>query len=92
MNDLTVLQHHPKAVSAEVGGEIIFLHEGEGVYFSLDGVGASLWKALETPRTFGDLIQALLNEYEVEEAVLREDLSALVMELTGKGLLGLDLQ
>jgi hypothetical protein len=87
MNDSTVLQRNPQAVSAEVGGEIIFLHEGDGVYYSLDGVGAFIWKTLENPRTLGELVQAVVDEYDVGETEAREDLAALATELAARGLL-----
>ncbi len=87
MDDLTFLRRNTKAVSAEVGDEVIFLHEEEGVYFSLDGVGAFVWRSLVAPRTFGDLVQMVLSEYAVEESDLREDLSQLVEKLAEKGLL-----
>jgi hypothetical protein len=87
MNDSTVLQRNPQAVSAEVGEEIIFLHEGDGVYYSLDGVGAFVWKNLEIPRTLGDLVRAVGDAYDVGEAEAREDLAALAIELAARGLL-----
>lgn len=87
MNDSTVLQRNSQAISAEVGGEIIFLHESDGVYYSLDEVGAFVWKTLETPRTLGELVQAVGDEYDVDEAEAREDLTALAIELTARALL-----
>jgi hypothetical protein len=87
MNDSTILLRNPQAVSAEVGGEIIFLHEGDGVYYSLDGVGAFVWKNLENPRTLGDLVRAVGDAYDVGEAEAREDLAALAIELAARGLL-----
>ena len=87
MNDSTILQRNPQAVSAEVGEEIIFLHEGDGVYYSLDGVGAFVWKALENPRTLAELVQAVGDAYDVGAAEAREDLAALATELAARGLL-----
>lgn len=87
MNNSTVLQRNLQAVSAEVGQEIIFLHEGDGVYYSLDGVGAFVWKTLERPRTLGELVQAVVDEYDVNEAEAGEDLAVLATELTTRGLL-----
>jgi hypothetical protein len=92
MNDAVKLQRSAQAVTAEVGEEIIFLHEGEGVYFSLDGVGAFVWKNLEAPRTYRELVDLVLEEYDVEEELLRADLTALMAEMVAKGLLLLDPQ
>ncbi len=90
MDDMTILKTNPSANCAIVGEEVIFLHEGEGAYFSLDGVGAFVWQALETPRQFGELVQMVMGDYEVEESVLREDLAKLASSLVAKDLLILE--
>jgi hypothetical protein len=87
MNDQTVFERHQKAAFAVVGDEVIFLHEDEGAYFSLDGVGAFIWHSLETPRTFGELVLMVMNEYDVEEPQLREDLTSLFTSLVDMDLL-----
>jgi hypothetical protein len=89
MHDTTVWKRSTRAVTAEVGDEVIFLHEGEGVYYSLDGVGAVVWKALETPRKFGEIVGLILEEFDVEEEALRQDLVSLASSLTEKGLMDL---
>jgi hypothetical protein len=89
MKDTTVWKRSNNAVTAEVGDEVIFLHEGEGVYYSLDGVGAVVWKTLESPLQFGDLVTMILGEYEVEEVQLRQDLINLASSLTEKELVEL---
>lgn len=90
MNDATVVRRNSQAVSAEVGDEIVFLHEGDNVYYSLDGVGAFVWRSLESPRTVKELVGLVLDEYEVTEDQFRNDLAALATELSGKGLLEID--
>lgn len=92
MKDTMVLKRNPQAISAEVDDAIIFLHEGDGAYYSLDGVGAFVWKSLVTPLTFGDLLQQVLSEYEVSETESRQDLEDLAADLAAKGILSFDPQ
>jgi hypothetical protein len=92
MNNMTVLQRSPNAAVAEVGEAIIFLHEGKGVYFSLEGVGASFWRQLSTPKPFGELVKCIQGEYEVAEEVLIKDLVTLISEMVDLGLLVQDPQ
>ena len=87
MNEIQTIQRTSTAIFAEVGDDIIFLHENDGVYYSLDGVGAYFWKALETPRSLVDLMALIQKEYDIEEAELRDDLNALIIDLKAKGLL-----
>jgi len=48
---------------------------------NLNEVGAFLWRQLESETTFEDVLAAMLQEYEVEEAVAKADLEKFVSEL-----------
>jgi hypothetical protein len=52
----------------------------------LNEVGARVWE-LADGRTFGEIIDALMNEYDVERTQLRLDAQAFLSELHGRGLL-----
>lgn len=52
----------------------------------LNEVGARLWE-LADGRTFGAIIDALVNEYDVERIRLQLDAVAFLSELHGRGLL-----
>ncbi len=61
-------KQHPELRLTEVEGEGVVLHLGTRRYFSVTESGLILLQALETPRTFDELVAALLEEYEVSEA------------------------
>jgi hypothetical protein len=86
MDYSVIWRRHSEAAAAEVGDEVVFLHEGEAVYYGLDGVGAFVWRQLKVPRAFGDLVQAVVSEYEVDEATCRRDLTELLEALQDKKL------
>ena len=52
----------------------------------LNEVGARIW-SLADGRTLGDILDVLVNEYEVERTQLRVDAEAFLSELEGRGLL-----
>lgn len=58
------------------------------VYFGLDPVGARVWQLLPpAARTLDELCAALRGEYpDVPDAVLREDVAALLAQLRDEGL------
>lgn len=86
MKDQTRLIRDPEAITADVGEDVVFLHEGEGQYYSLTEVGALVWKTLASPSTFGEVVAAVLAEYDATEAQVREDLDHLFAELEAKGI------
>ncbi len=70
-------------------GESVILNVNTGRYFGLDPVGSRMWDHLTGAGTIEDAVQALLAEYEVEEAKLRSELAALIGELTDNGLIAI---
>lgn len=85
-------RRHPDLRLTSLEGEGIVLHLGERRYFSVSETGLALLEALKQSRTFQELVEGLLAEYEVEHetaisttrAFLDQCLaSAVVMETRG---------
>jgi hypothetical protein len=60
-----------------------------GGYFGLDKVGARIWRLLAEGRSAGDILATLLAEYEVDEPRARQDLLALLNQLSKRDLIEL---
>ena len=65
---------------------MVLLDLDTGIYFGLDPVGTRMWNLLAEHRATEKVVEAMLGEYEVEEARLRGDLEDLVRKLAEKGL------
>ena len=77
----------------EVADSYIVVAVGDAVksfngVINLNETGALLWKALERGAEEKDLIDALLNEYEVERALAERDVKIFITKLTEAGLIG----
>ena len=73
-------------LEAEVGDELVALDPGKGSCFGFNSVAASVWRALEQPRSFDELSDRLLDEYEVDSDQCRAELSELLEQMTSSGL------
>lgn len=73
-------------VSCDLHGEAAVLNLKTGVYYGLDEVGASIWRMLAQPRRVDELVDAVLDEYEVGRDECQRDVVALVGELAVRGL------
>jgi hypothetical protein len=73
-------------VSTDLGDEVAILHIESGKYFALDPVGARVWELVADERTVHDILAALLDEFDVDEARCERDLTQLLLELEEKGL------
>lgn len=71
----------------EVDGEMVLLDMESENYFGLDEVGTSIWQAMQEKETLQEVLEVLLEQYEVETAVLERDLSDFVGKLFESGLI-----
>jgi hypothetical protein len=78
-------------VSCDLSGEVAILNLENGVYYGLNPLGARIWNLLQKPRTFADLRDALMGEYEVEATRLESDLHSLLAQLAEQGLIEITL-
>jgi hypothetical protein len=73
-------------LAREVSGEMVLLNLGNEQYYGLDRVGADIVTRL-TRTSRDEALAALCQDYEVDPAVLENDLERLVTELIAQGLL-----
>ena len=66
--------------------ESVILNLDSERYFGLDGVGTRMLSVLTTSPSIEAAYTALVEEYDVDRHVLREDLMSLVESLAEKGL------
>ena len=76
----------------EVADSYVVVAVGEAVksfngVINLNETGALLWKTLEKGAEEKDLVQALLNKYEVERELAENDVKLFIKKLTEAGLI-----
>ena len=68
-------------------GEVVILNMKDDVYYGLDQVGGRIWSLIQEPITFGEIIQILLEEFDVEYQQCTEDVLALLEDMLSKRLI-----
>lgn len=78
-------------VVRDVAGETIALPTGDNaklnMMISLNKTGAFLWRELEQEITEESLVEALLNEYNVDEVIARNSVKSFIQTLRASGFL-----
>ena len=79
-------------VLREIAGDYIIIPTGKTVLefnglITVNEVGVSLWKMLQEEVTIEDLVQGILEEYDVEEEVARDDIQEFLDTLIDGGVL-----
>ena len=76
-----------EVVAREVGGETVLLDLASGMYFGLDAVGARVWELLSgEAHSHGVLSDRIVDEYDAPRERIEADLTALLDDLTERGL------
>jgi hypothetical protein len=76
-----------RQLSTTLGDEVVILGLDDEVYYGLDGAGARVWTLLETPRSLTEIVDVLLQEFDVARERLTSDLRRLLETLNERGLL-----
>ena len=71
----------PDQVSSELAGESVILNLKTGLYFGLNEVGAKIWEQIQSPKTFQEICNAIIAEYEVSEEECKKDVEELLDEM-----------
>jgi hypothetical protein len=79
-------------VLREIAGDYIIIPTGKTVLefnglITVNEVGVSLWNMLQNEVTEDDLVKGILDEYDVEEEVAREDIREFINNLVAGGIL-----
>ena len=71
----------------ELAGEAVLLDLDSANYFGLNEVGTRVWQILVEHGSPEKAVEILLDEYEVDEEMLREDITMLVSGFLESGLM-----
>ena len=82
----TILKRKQDQLFSEIDGEVVMLSIENSEYYGMDKVGSRIWQLLENPVNFKELIEILLDEYEVTEEQCTEDTKTFIEQLMKKQL------
>lgn len=78
---------HDDVVATEVGGgEAVLLHLESNQYFALSETGFKLWEWLSEPAGKDELVQRLMEAWDVDQADARDHVQAFLEEMKANDL------
>ena len=80
-------QRNPDLIGASIDDELVMMSVDRGQYYGLGGVGPRIWELLEKPHTFDQLVDRVLEEFEVERAVCEKDMVGFLDQMEEFGLI-----
>lgn len=82
-----VIRRSIELMEAELDDEIVGLDLEQGTCFGFNATATTVWKQLEQPSTRSALLDALLQEYDVERPACEAELDLLLADLTERGMI-----
>ena len=83
-----VITPHPRIAARVIGEQALILDPRSDELQRLNPVGSFIWSCISGRQsTPGDIVQSIMHEFEVEEAIARQDLVAFLGKLEHRGLI-----
>jgi len=79
--------HHPDVRWRELGPRVVVLHQRRGTYYTLNELGAFLWKSVNGRTRLGLILEKIVERYEVDPDTARSDLLETLQDLVREGLI-----
>ncbi|HKP34746.1 MAG TPA: PqqD family protein [Sphingomicrobium sp.] len=83
---MTKYRRAVELLEAELGDELVALEPNAGECFGFNTVATSVWRQLAQPKSFAELRDALLEEYDVKPEQCTRELKELLDDLASRGL------
>jgi hypothetical protein len=83
----TFMVNNDKFISSGFGDEMMLMNLETGDYVGLNTVSADIWRQAEKQTTAQQIIDYLLQQYDVEETVCKIEVITVMQQMLEKGLL-----
>lgn len=83
----TTIVSNADAVSNDLDGEVIILNMKTGQYFGLDEIGKEIWNLVQSPRKPDEIIEHILETYDVDPDRCENDILRLLQAMANEGLI-----
>ena len=74
-------QRTENGLFSNLGGETVILNLATNEYYSLDEIATFIWEKLESSPTKNEVVEHVMNEYEVSKDQCEQDVTLLFNEL-----------
>jgi len=77
----TTISQIEEIVASDIDGETVMMSIENGEYYGLDDIGSRIWELIEKPVRVSDLIDTLLERFDVDRETCEKDVLKFLNEL-----------
>lgn len=85
----SILIRREDVPTTDIDGELGMMSIEKGKYFTLDEVGTRIWGILETPHSIKEIVDVLIQEYDVDFDTCANDVEELIEKLLQEDLIAI---
>ena len=78
LTEKTMLKANPEIIYSPIDDEVVMMNIDSGAYFGLDNIASVIWHKMDAPISYANVIESLLDEYDVDVATCKSEVSALI--------------
>lgn len=90
-NSLLTLQtqvvHEQGNIVSDMDGDKVMMNITNGNYYNLGQIGGRIWELIAAPVSVGEIVSALMTEYEVEQSQCEEQVFSFLKHLLDEKLI-----
>ena len=83
----SIVRRRTSTVSAAVADDVVLFDETRGRYFGINGIGAEIWRHIESDISVSDLCRDLEATFDVDGATCQRDVLAFLSSFQDANLL-----
>lgn len=83
----SIIERGTDHVEAQMGGQTVMMDIAQGKYFALETTAQRIWELMAEPVRVGDIVDALVEEYDIDRAGCESEVMGFLRELDASGLL-----
>lgn len=90
ITEASIVSRAPDVIATELDGEAVLMSIARGQCYGFDAIGTRIWSMIEHPTPLGEVVAALVSEYDVAPDACRQDVTRLLSELARERLIFVD--
>lgn len=87
ITDSSIIQRKNNLLLSEIQNEVLALNTDTSEYVSFNSVGSRIWSHIEYPISFSDLLNRIVQEFDVNSEQARSDAMIFLQKLYDKKLI-----
>lgn len=84
------IRNEAKFIHSNLGDEAVMMNLENGNYIGLNSVGNKIWESINHPTSIDELVQLLIDIYEVDESICRKDVKEYIQLMIEKDILTIE--